>query len=124
MLIKNNDWETFKKYINDNNDLDFNLRDDTQEYLLYYAILYNNLDIVKILIDRNAKIDVTDSEERSLLYLSIKYGYDNITTYLLEKNKDSIGIDILDIKDKQKKIPLHYAIQKKKYKYDRKIIRI
>ena len=112
-LIKNNEWEKFKKYINDNNDLDFNLRDDTQEYLLYYAILYNKLDIVKLLVDKNAKIDITDSEERSLLYLSIKYGYDNITTYLLEKNKDSIGINILDIKDKQKKIPLHYAIQKK-----------
>jgi ankyrin repeat protein len=112
-LIKNNEWDNFKKYINDNNDLDFNLRDDTQEYLLYYAILYNKLDIIKILVEKNARIDITDSEERSLLYLSIKYGYDNITTYLLEKNKESIGINILDIKDKQKKIPLHYAIQKK-----------
>jgi ankyrin repeat protein len=112
-LIKNNEWDNFKKYINDKNDLDLNLRDDTQEYLLYYAILYNKLDIVKLLIEKGAKIDITDSEERCILYLSIKYGYDSITEYLLEKNKESIGINILDIKDKQKKISLHYAIQKK-----------
>jgi ankyrin repeat protein len=116
ILIKNNEWEEFKNYIKsyDNIDnIDLNLRDDTQEYLLYYAILYNKLDIVKLLIDNGAKIDILDSEERSLLYLSIKYAYDKITEYLLEKNKEFIGINILDIKDKQKKIPLHYAIQKK-----------
>jgi len=116
--IKNNEWNEFKIYFNQivksNETIDLNLRDDTNEYLLYYAILFNRLDLVKLLVDNGAKIDIIDSDDRCILYLSIKYGYDKITEYLLEKNKDTIGINILDIKDRRKKIPLHYAIQKKK----------
>ena len=116
--LKNNEMEEFKLYFNNiiksNENIDLNLRDDTNEYLLYYTILFNRLDLVKLLVENGAKIDIIDSEDRGILYLSIKYGYDKITEYLLEKNKDIIGINILDIKDKKKKIPLHYAIQKKK----------
>ena len=75
-----------------------------------------------MLVENGAKIDIIDSEDRGILYLSIKYGYDKITEYLLEKNKDIIGINILDIKDKKKKIPLHYAIQKKKINIINKLL--
>lgn len=117
ILLKNNEWEEFKNYlnnlINEHKIIDLNLRDDTNEYLLYYAILYNRIELVKLLVENGAKIDIIDSEDRSIMYLCIKYGYDKIIEYLLEKNKDNIGINMLDIKDRKKKIPLHYAIQKK-----------
>ena len=126
--LKNNEMEEFKLYFNNiiksNENIDLNLRDDTNEYLLYYTILFNRLDLVKLLVENGAKIDIIDSEDRGILYLSIKYGYDKITEYLLEKNKDIIGINILDIKDKKKKNTFTLCNSKKKNKYYKQIIRI
>ena len=77
--LKNNEMEEFKLYFNNiiksNENIDLNLRDDTNEYLLYYTILFNRLDLVKLLVENGAKIDIIDSEDRGILYLSIKYGY-------------------------------------------------
>jgi ankyrin repeat protein len=113
-LLKDHEWNKFKNLLNKlDPEIDINMRDEQNEYLLNYAILYNRMDIIKMLIEKDAKIDIVDNEERSILYICIKYGYIDIINYLLEKNKDSIGINILDIKDKSHKISLHYAIQKK-----------
>ena len=113
-LLKNHEWEKFKKILNESySEIDINMRDEQNEYLLTYAILYNKFDIIKLLIDKEARIDIVDNEERSILYITIKYGYVDIIKYLLEKNKDNIGINILDIKDRMQKIPLTYAIQSK-----------
>jgi ankyrin repeat protein len=113
-LIKEHKYDIIKKYLEKlDPSIDLNLRDEYNEYLLTYAILYNKIDIVKLIIEKGGKIDITDNENRSILYTCIKYGYDNITDFLIETNKNHIGINILDIKDKVNKIPLHYAIQKK-----------
>ena len=51
-LLKNHDWELFKKKLNNlDEDFDINLRDDQNEYLLTYAVLYNRIDIIQLLID-------------------------------------------------------------------------
>ena len=116
-LIKTHKYDELKKYLeNLDPSIDLNLRDEYNEYLLSYAILYNNLDLVKLIIKKGGKIDITDNENRSILYNCIKYGYEDIIDYLLNINKDNIGINILDIKDKTNKIPLHYYIQKKNIK--------
>lgn len=113
-LLKSHKWTEFINYTNKlHKDFDFNIRDNHNEYLLTYAILYNRFDIVKFLVDKNIRIDIIDNEERSIIYICIKYSYNDILKYILEKNKENIGINILDIKDKVQKIPLHYAIQKK-----------
>ena len=113
-LIKNNKLKEFKdKIINLDPSIDINLRDNYNEYLLSYAILYNNLELVKLLIEKGAKIDILDTEHRCILYTCIKYGYNDITSFLIKTNNDIIGINILDIKDRNNRIPLHYAIQKK-----------
>lgn len=113
-LLKSHKWTEFINYANTlDKDFDFNIRDNQNEYLLTYAILYNRFDIVKLLVEKNARIDIIDNEERSIIYICIKYSYDDILKYILEKNKEIIGINILDIKDKVQKIPLHYGIQKK-----------
>ena len=113
-LIKNNKFKELKEQlINLDPSIDLNLRDEYNEYLLSYAILYNNLELVKLIIEKGGKIDILDGENRSILYNSIKYGYDDITSFLIETNIDNIGINILDIKDRNNRIPLIYAIQKK-----------
>jgi ankyrin repeat protein len=122
-LIKNHKFEEFKVYLNliiktlnklgKITELDLNMRDYNNEYLINYAILFNNFDIVKMLVENNARIDIIDNEEHSILYSCINYGYDDILNYLLLKNKENIGLNILDIKDRLGNIPLHYAITKK-----------
>jgi ankyrin repeat protein len=112
-LIKNHKWDEFKNLLKLNKDIDVNIRDNQNEYLLSYAILYNNIDTIKVLVDYGAKIDILDNEERSILYSCIKYGYTELINYFVKKNNDTIGINILDIKDRLHKISLHYAIQKK-----------
>jgi ankyrin repeat protein len=112
-LLKNHKYDEFINILKLNKDIDVNIRDNQNEYLLNYAIIYNNLDIIKLLIERGAKIDILDNEEHSILYGCIKYGYYDLIKYFIEKNNTIIGINILDIKDKLHKIPLHYAIQKK-----------
>ncbi len=114
-LIKKHNWDEFKNKINkiDPIDMDINMRDEQNEYLLSYCTLYNKLDIIKLLVDKGAKIDIVDNQDRSILYICIKYDYDDIIKYYINKNKDNIGINILDIKDRTQKIPLHYAIQSK-----------
>jgi len=115
-LIKDHKWDNIIDILNNNDlEIDYNIRDSNNEYLLTYAILYNKFNIIKLLIEKGAYIDIVDNEERSILYICIKYGYIDIIKYLLEINKNTISINILDIKDRLQKTPLHYAIQKKNY---------
>lgn len=109
-LLKNNKYDEFKKEMNKDDHIDINVRDDTGNYLITYAIIKNNIELVKLLLSRDCRIDITDQEGRSLLYLPIKYDYSDIVNLLIEYNKQSIGISIVDVKDKFNNIPLHYAI--------------
>jgi len=111
-LIKNNKWDELLKILeNVDSDIDINMRDNTNNYIINYAVMYNRLDLVKKLCNLGAKIDILDSDERSILYFPIKYGYDEILDYLININIDTIGVNIIDIKDKMFKTPLHYAIK-------------
>jgi ankyrin repeat protein len=110
-LVKENKWDEFKENISKTDlSFDINVRDDQNNYLLTYATVFNKPDIVNLLLERGAKLDILDTEDRSILYIPIKYGYHKILELLLEANRDNIGISITDIKDKNFKIPLHYAI--------------
>lgn len=109
-LLKNHRWNEFIDYINSNKYIDLNVRDDQNNYLLTYAILYNKPNIVKILIQHGARIDIVDNEDRSILYIAIKYDYQEIIDILLEYNKNSIGIYLFDIRDRNNHVPIHYTI--------------
>lgn len=109
-FLKNNDFKDFIEYIQKIKDIDLNIRDESGNYLINYAILKNSKTAVKILLEKGCRIDIYDQEERSLLYVPIKYDYYDIITLLLEYDKHNIGVALVDIKDKNKNIPLHYAI--------------
>ena len=109
-LIKNNKFDELKIEIQKDEHIDVNIKDETGNYLIAYAIIKNSLDIVKFLLSKGARIDITDQEGKSLLYLPIKYGYNDMITLILEYDKLNIGISIVDFKDTLNNIPLHYAI--------------
>lgn len=114
-LVKNNKWDDLLSFleVNKDKDIDINTKDKNNNYIISYAIINNRLDIVKILINKSSRIDILDSNDRTILYYPIKYGYNEILNYLLEVNKDLIGINIINIRDKNSKTPLHYAITNK-----------
>jgi ankyrin repeat protein len=111
-LIKDHKYDKFNDILeNDtNNMIDVNIRDNHNNYLLTYAIIYNNKSLVSILLKKGAQIDITDNDDRSILYIAIKFDFIDIIKILLEHNKSNVGISILDIRDKNMNIPLHYAI--------------
>ena len=113
-LIKENKWDDLMKILdNVDNDIDINMRDKQNNYIITYAVMYNRIDLVKRISELGAKIDILDADERSILYFPVKYGYDKMLDYLIQINNDMIGVNIIDIKDKIFKTPLHYAIANK-----------
>lgn len=109
--LKNHEWDNFiSKLETFDSDFDVNTRDNDNNYFITYAIIFNQPKIVKLLLDREAKMDMIDQEGFSILYIPIKFKYNKILDVLLEADKKNIGISIVDIKDKTDKIALHYAI--------------
>src|SRR5205085_2285590 len=90
--------------------LDVNITDINNNYLLSYAIMNNNIELINSLISRGATLDITDSDSKSILFVPIKYHYNNILELLLDHDKTIIGVSLIEIKDKEGFIPLHYAI--------------
>lgn len=109
-LIKNHQKEEFINILKQNTDIDCNIRDNNNNYLIQYAIIYNMTDIINLLISRGSKLDIVDIDGRSLLFMPIKYGYNESLELLLEKDKDNIGISLLEYSDIKGLFPIHYAI--------------
>lgn len=110
--VKTHDWKKLKKIIGGiSSDFDLNIKDNTNTYLLEYAIIFNQLDLINLLLSKNIRIDIVDDYSRSVLYNVIKFSYTDILVVLLEKDKTSIGKSILEIKDTDGNIPLFYAIK-------------
>lgn len=110
-LIKRHEWNKFISIIKENEEIDVNIKDETGNYLIQYCVLFNQKEALSLLISRNARVDVTDNDNRSIIYYAIKYGYQDILKLLLHFNNISIGIPLVDIQDDNERIPLHYAIQ-------------
>lgn len=109
-LVRDQKWDDVVKVLKEYDDLDVNIRDNNNNYLITYAVLFNKIDIVSLLIHKGSKLDVTDNDGRSILFIAIKYGYNKILDLLLKFNKTHIGISLVDIQDNNGNIPLHYAI--------------
>jgi ankyrin repeat protein len=118
--IKNHKYDKFKEILLeiDPNDIffDINARDDQNNYLLTYAVNLNLPDIIMLLIERGSRIDITDKHDRSILLIPITFSYLETLEILLKANKQNIGVSIIDIKDRNMKIPLHYAIELKNFR--------
>lgn len=107
-LVKNNKYDEFKKILN--KDIDINLQDEYKNTLIHYAIIYNQEEIIKLLLSYQCNIDYIDIDGFTILYYPIKYGYNNILKIILENSKNIVGFPIYNIKDKNNNTPLHYSI--------------
>lgn len=109
-LIKQNNTKKFISYFEKNKNINVNSLDSNHNYLLSFAILNNNKKIVEFLLKNNARIDIYDNENRSILFIVIKYNMIDILNILLDYNKKAIGFDILFQADLHGLYPINYAI--------------
>ena len=125
--LRENKFDLFLKFIKDNKDnLDLDVKDDKNIYVIQYIINFNRPDILEFIFNNfEVRIDILDNDGRNLLYYPIKYNFTKIIDLIIEKNKKTIGIDIIDIRDKMGFISLHYccifnnlSVFKKLYKND------
>lgn len=93
-----------------NSNIDVNLRDEYDNYLIQYAVLYNMPEVVKKLISMGCKLDVIDKENHTICYTPIKYGHHDIISLLLSYNHNQIGINLHDFQDNNGNTPLHFAL--------------
>lgn len=108
-LITLHKWNEVTKVIEENKNIDLNLRDNSSYYLINYAIMFNKYDLVKLLIEKECKLDILDADNRNILYLPIKFNYNSIFELLLNKI-NNIGIPIDEISDNNGLYPIHYAV--------------
>lgn len=114
-LIKKHEYNKLINIIKNNKYIDLNEIDETGVYLIQYAILFRQKDIVALLITRNCKLDILDSDNRGIFYIPIKFGYNDIVSILINFSNTVIGIPLLLVQDSKMNIPLHYAILFKKW---------
>jgi len=109
-LLKTHEYNNLINLIKVNDKLDLNQPDETNTYLIQYAILFRQKDLVALLISKNCKLDILDNEGRNIFYIPIKFGYNDIVDLLIKFSTTVIGIPLLEMQDTKKNIPLHYAI--------------
>ena len=114
-LIKSNQYEKLINLIKNDNKIDLNIIDETETYLVQYAILFRQKDLLALMITRNCKLDILDTEGKSIFYVPIKFGYTEIVKLLITFSNVIIGIPLLELQDDKLNIPLHYAIMFNKY---------
>lgn len=112
-LIKENKQTEFINFLKSlkKDDIDVNLKDENGNYLIFLAIMKNNIKILKILIKFDARLDVIDSEGYTIIYYLIKYDYFDTFKFFLDIDKKIIGFSLINFQDAHKFIPIFYAIK-------------
>jgi hypothetical protein len=106
-IVKEYKWEEIKKMLKE---IDINIKNNNGLYLIYYSILFNQINLLEDILKMDPIIDYLDTEGKTILYLPIKMYYNNIIDKLIEYNNKIIGIDIINIQDRDKNAPLHYCV--------------
>jgi ankyrin repeat protein len=117
-LIKDRNDNEFIEYISKLNpdEVDVNIKDVNGNYLVFFAVIMNNSEILKILIKHETRLDILDTDGHSILYYPIRFNYQNIIDILLESDKNIIGMSLVNLRDSQGSVPLFYAIKYKNHR--------
>ena len=100
-LLKNNNFDKIYNLIETKKITNFDFRDSNYNYFIQYIVNYNQYKILKLILkpdnveDINIRLDILDSDGRSILYNCIKYNYIEMLNELINFNKTSIGIKSL-----------------------------
>ena len=109
-LIKNKNIKELNNTIIKNKKIDLNVKDAHYNYFIYFVLLYNLEDTLDLLLKREIRLDILDSDGRNILYIPIKFSYDSMLTKILSHDSKNIGINIIDIKDKLGLTAIQYTV--------------
>jgi ankyrin repeat protein len=115
-LIKSQEFNQIYNLIKGEKLTNLDFRDDNYNYFIQYIINYNQFSILSLILNMsktnviNVRLDILDSDGRSILYNCIKYSYIEMILELIKYNKETIGISIIDIKDRLGLTALHYSV--------------
>lgn len=109
-FLKENNLNEFLEFIKKNKDIDLDIYDDKNIYVIQYIININRVDILEYIFNNfDMRIDILDHDGRNILYYPIKFNFTKIIDLIIDKNKNTIGVDILDIRDTLGFTSLHYT---------------
>ena len=113
-LIKEQKFNEIYKIIKNKQITNFDFKDNNYNYFIQYIINYNQLEIFELIINLsniiNIRIDILDTDGRTILYNCIKFNYYKMIKLLIDYNKKNIGISIIDMKDRLGLTSLHYSV--------------
>lgn len=112
-LIKENKFNKLILLIKNNKFKNLNIKDASNNYFISYIVLYNKYNILKILLSKpniNIRLDIIDNDGRNILYNCIKYNYVKLCELLITYDLYNIGINIINLQDKNGMTSLHYCI--------------
>ena len=103
--------EQFISYITSltKDDMDINMR-IKGNYLIFLAVIYNKKNIVRILLEKGSRIDNLDDTGKSILYYIINNDFTELFNIIIEHSKNEVGVNIVDIVDRDELVPIMYAI--------------
>lgn len=105
-----NNFNDFFEFIK-NNDINLNIYDTNNVYIIQYLVNYNQYEIIKYIFEnKSIRIDIFDNDGRSLLYNPIKYNLMNLFELIIDYNKKNIGVNLIDIRDNLGFTALHYCV--------------
>ena len=88
-LIKKQKFDEIYKLIKNKKITELDFKDSNFNYFIQYIINYNQIDIIKLILkmketeDINFRIDIIDSDGRSILYNCIKFNYFEFTLVII-----------------------------------------
>ncbi len=115
-LIKNQKFDQIYNLIKNKKITNLDFRDTNYNYFIQYIVNFNQYKILELILKMtqtdkiDIRIDILDSDGRSILYNCIKFNYKELINLLIEYNKTNIGISILDLKDRLGLTALHYSV--------------
>jgi ankyrin repeat protein len=110
-LLKNNNFSEFLNLIKNDKNINLDIYDENNNYIIHYLINNNKIDIIKYIFENmDIRIDIIDNDGRNILYYPIKFNYIDLLKLILQYNKNSIGINIINNIDNLGYTPLFYSI--------------
>jgi len=109
-LVRNKNIKELEKILKTNKKIDVNYKEDDNDPLIFYVLLFNYENILDLILNRNVRLDLLDVDGKSILFNPIKHNYISSLKKILIYDSKHIGISILDIKDKYGLTSLHYSI--------------
>jgi ankyrin repeat protein len=103
-------WDSIKEILTKKL-IDPDIRDSAGNYLIHLLIYYNQIELLKLLLKLEPRLDIIDPDGKQICYLPIRYNQIEILKLLLEYNKINYGIDITNFRDLNQLSPLFYAVK-------------